>query len=173
MNGMPAPQEPHEGPDQKLRVVPTRPSAGGMDPRLERFRRGLGRLRSGETPDDEANLELAVLLLREENARLKADLHRPTDVGTMTAMMRRTAAEQGEDELSDEVWSLLSDCLVIQEELTQACEEIKTAMTAVQQRLRSLTIAIERSGSKPSNGAIHSAGHGLPHGVIDKLDSAP
>jgi hypothetical protein len=69
--------------------------------RFGRVRRGFDRLRGGEIPEDE-RLELVALLLREENARLKAERQRPTDVGTMIAQMRRVADEHGEKELSDE-----------------------------------------------------------------------
>jgi hypothetical protein len=54
--------------------------------------------------DSEGDLELNLLLLREENARLKEERHRPPDVGTMIEQMRRIAVERSEDELSDEMW---------------------------------------------------------------------
>lgn len=112
-------------------------------------------------PDGEGNLELTVLLLREENARLKAERHRPPDVGTMIAQMRRIAVDQGEDELSDEAWSLLSECLVIREELSQACTEIKAAMSAVQERLGRLAVRIPGTGPE------------LPHAAVSHRRGAP
>lgn len=162
---------PDHLPDQGSIVARPDMSADNVDTRMDRFRRGFERLRGVETPDDEKDLELEVLLLREENARLKAELHRPSDVGTMIASMRRTAAEQGEDELSDEPWGLLSDSLVIQEELTQACEEIKTAMSAVQQRLARLTATIQLSNPDLPDRAIQVAPAGLPHGVLEASHS--
>lgn len=168
MNVSPYSEVPDESPNESVAIAPNGTSPTNVDSRRDRFRRGFERFRGdsdayadGETQDGEGNLELTVLLLREENARLKADRHRPADVGTMIAQMRRMAVEQGEDELSDEAWSLLSECLVIREELNQACIEIRAAMSAIQKRLGRLTIAIE--GANP----------GLPHTAISLAGGSP
>jgi hypothetical protein len=112
-----------------------------------RFRRNAERgsaeaQRHDEELDDEADLQLQVMLLREENARLKAGRHRPSDVGTMIDELRLVASEE-EGDLLDDAWSLLSECLVIREGLAQACVEIENAVGSVRQRLATLVVRIE------------------------------
>lgn len=164
-------------PDRALTVVPSDPSddrvgsAEDATSRFDGFRPGFERFRGGETPGDERDLELVALLLREENAQLKAERHRPTVVGAMIAQMRRMAVERGEDELSNEAWSLLGECLVIQEELNQACEEIRAAMRAVQERLGRLAITIQSSNSEPSKAANHGTRARHAHAVVGPAQS--
>jgi hypothetical protein len=119
----------------------------GREP-FARFRRGLDRMRidadaakPGE--EDEAEVRLELTLLREENARLKASRQRPSDVGTLIEQLRLVAGHGGEAEALDEVWSLLTECLVIREGLERACSEIQTAIGSVQQRLRTLSVDVE------------------------------
>jgi hypothetical protein len=112
-----------------------------------RFRRNAVRgsaeaQRHDEELDEEADLQLQVMLLREENARLKAGRHRPSDVGTMIDELRLVASEE-EGDLLDDAWSLLSECLVIREGLAQACVEIENAVGSVRQRLATLVVRIE------------------------------
>lgn len=177
MNVLPYPEAHEPSSSESATVVPpngtattTAVQSNGTvtagDSRITRFRRGFERFRGdsdayahGDAQDAESDLELTVLLLREENARLKAERHRPPDVGTMIDQLRRVADERGEEELSDEVWSLLSECLVIREELSQACIEIKAAMTAVQEHLgRVATAATAIQGGSPA----------LPHEAISQ-----
>ena len=161
-------EAPGQYPDESVTTAPTGTSLSDGDSRRDRFRRGFERFRGdadaygdGETQDGEGSLELTVLLLREENARLKAERHRPPDVGTMIAQMRRIALEQGEEELSDEAWSLMSECLVMREELNQACIEIKAAMSSLQDRLGRLAVTIQ--GPSP----------GLPHTAVSQRRDSP
>ena len=90
--------------------------------------------------DDETALKLQVMLLSEENARLKAARHRPSDVGTLIDQMRLLAASEGEGEMLDEAWTMLGECLVIQEGLDRACVEIQSAIGDVRDRLNGLAI---------------------------------
>jgi hypothetical protein len=70
--------------------------------RLERFK---GLAESHELPgslDDEAEMRLQLMLLREENARLKAARHQPPSLGTAIDRVRMlstpaTEAEQADD----------------------------------------------------------------------------
>jgi hypothetical protein len=125
-------------------------------PRTDRLRRGLDRLRSASDASTdglqtgEEDLDLTVHLLREENARLKAERYRPPDIGTMIDQLRRIAGEQGDERLSDNTWSLLTECLLIREELGQACIEIKAAIDTVQTRLGRLQITLHDTNSHPS-----------------------
>ncbi len=165
MNVLPYPEVPEPTPTEPVTPVSANGAAIPADSRVNKFRRGFERFRGdsdayagAEGQNGESDLELTVLLLREENARLKAERHRPRDVGTMIQHLRRIADEHGEDELSDEVWSLLSECMVIREELDQACIEIKAAMTAVQEHLGRLAMAataLGDTGALPHQAITH------------------
>jgi hypothetical protein len=92
---------------------------------------------------DEIALKLQVMLLSEENARLKAERHRPSDIGTLIDQMRELGDQEGPGEVLDEAWTMLSECLVIRQGLEQACAEIQAAIAGVRQRLGSLTIRLD------------------------------
>jgi hypothetical protein len=92
---------------------------------------------------DEIALKLQVMLLSEENARLKAERHRPSDIGTLIDQMRELGEQEGPGEVLDEAWTMLSECLVIRQGLEQACAEIQVAIAGVRDRLGSLTIRLE------------------------------
>ena len=111
-----------------------------------RFRRGRGDARPApddNAAQDELALKLQVMLLSEENARLKAERHRPSDIGTLIDQMRELGDQEGPGEVLDEAWTMLSECLVIREGLEQACAEIHGAIAGVRERLGSLTIRLD------------------------------
>ena len=120
----------------------------GGEPR--RFRRRFERFKgSAENDgltgsfDDEDDLRLQLMLLREENARLKAARHKPPDTGSMIDRVRMLAEPSGNDELLDESWSLLVECQALREGLDQACVEIQAAIGSVRARLAALGLEIE------------------------------
>jgi hypothetical protein len=121
--------------------------------RLERFK-GLsdGDLAAGSL-DDESELKLQVMLLREENARLKAARYQPSSPGTAIDRVRLLASPESDGELLDDAWALLSDCLTIREGLDQAAAEVQAAMTAVRNRLSMLTVSIESAARGVEPGA--------------------
>jgi hypothetical protein len=92
---------------------------------------------------EEIALQLQVMLLSEENARLKSERRRPSDVGTLIDQMRELGDQEGPGEVLDEAWTMLSECLVIRQGLEQACAEIQVAIAGVRERLGSLTIRLE------------------------------
>ncbi len=124
------------------------------DEPLTRFRRRFERSRSrveehqfGDSIDDEDDLRLQVMLLREENARLKAGRHKPVDPGSMIERVRTLAQHDGEHERLDESWSVLAECLALREGLDQACIEIQAAISSVRERLGALGVSVERIGA--------------------------
>jgi hypothetical protein len=128
-------------------VVPDRASTAEFfrEP-LARFRRPRSDARRApgdNAAQDEIALKLQVMLLGEENARLKADRHRPSDIGTLIDQMRELGAQEGPGEVLDEAWTMLSECLVIRQGLEQACAEIQVAIAGVRDRLGSLTIRLD------------------------------
>ena len=145
---------PHASPDdthtrpQSAAVSEANRSAGERTERepLTRFRRLRGDANTqgnGAIAEDQTALKLQVMLLSEENARLKAGRHRPSDVGTLIEQMRQLAAREGKGEALDEVWTMLSECLVIREGLDQACIEIQSAINDVRDRLSALAVRFE------------------------------
>jgi hypothetical protein len=113
---------------------------------VSRFRRPRGDAQPApgdSAAQDEIALKLQVMLLSEENARLKAERHRPSDVGTLIDQMRELGAQEGPGEVLDEAWTMLSECLVIRQGLEQACAEIQLAIAGVRERLGSLTVRLD------------------------------
>ena len=126
-----------------------------------RFRRDAGTLDDdGRTADGEplASIHAELVLLREENARLKAAQHRRSDISRLLDRARSLpAATADSGGASDDTAQLLFDGLVIRESLLEICREIERAMVAFEARLDALgTAAVER----PSPAATEHAGNG-------------
>jgi hypothetical protein len=109
-------------------------------------------------PLDSVHAEL--VLLREENARLKAAQHRRADVGRLLDRARSLpAATADSGGASDDTAQLLFDGLVIRESLLEICREIERAMVAFEAKLDALgTAAVDRSGTPVTERAGN--GHG-------------
>jgi hypothetical protein len=102
--------------------------------------------------DQEDDLRLQVLLLQEENARLKAARHKPADPGSLIEEVRALADSSSVNDLLDETWSVLGECLALREGLDRACIEVQAAMTSVRERLSALGVKIDSLASaKPSD----------------------
>jgi hypothetical protein len=182
-------------PDAADRVVAVglpgaaRPSGGALaDPedqqetprrdhkRSARVRRAIDRLRhDGDKPraeaagDEVAELKLELLLIREENARLKANRHRPPDLGTLIDYLRFTGDPGANLATLDDAWSVLCECLAIREALTQAYRENEAAIRAIEQRLREAprpTGDISPLGVSSIVQASHDSEHATPDGLV-------
>ncbi len=121
--------------------TPAAPSERARKP-FARVRRRIDRLRldrdAGESVDGGLELKLELLLLREENVRLKSERHRRFDVGTLIDQLRLRAAEIDRAETVDEAWAALSEYFLLRENLVQAGTEIETAIAAVGKRFPGL-----------------------------------
>jgi len=106
--------------------------------RVERFRGMVEEQELSESLDDEDELKLQLMLLREENARLSAARHKPADPGTLIDHVRMLGTRSEASEILDETWSILSECLALREALDQACVEIQAAISSVRERLGKL-----------------------------------
>ncbi len=98
-------------------------------------------------------LEAEITLLREENARLKVDRHRPTDAGHVIERMRSirpepaTARHDGEGTPPAHV---IAECLAVRDGLMDACQEVQQAMQGIRGRLGALAGDIQgRTGDRP------------------------
>ena len=126
--------------------------------RFERFRGLVEEQDFAESLDEEDDLRLQVMLLREENARLKAARHKPADTGTLIDHVRRLGDADEADEVLDETWIVLSECLALREGLDQACVEIQAAMSAVRERLGKLAMQTDAvTNGTSSSDAINTS----------------
>jgi hypothetical protein len=83
-------------------------------------------------------LRAELLLLREENARLKAAPHRGPDLGALLGQARSSPDARAQDDVADETTRVLVEGLVIRESLLELCHEIERAMVAFDARLSAL-----------------------------------
>jgi hypothetical protein len=119
-----------------------------------RLRRGLG-----AGPADDAQvvdaLQAEIALLREENARLKADEHQLPGLGTLLAHARALpTAIGGHEEATDEAAQMLVETMVIRQALVEACAQIELSMAAVKAKLDGL--GTPQSWSSPAvNGGVN------------------
>jgi uncharacterized small protein (DUF1192 family) len=105
-----------------------------------------------------SELETELALLREENARLKVERHRPADAGHVIERMRSIRQEaQGaqRDEgppSGADGGQALAECLALREGLMDACQEVQQAMRGIRGRLEALAGAIEgRAGDRATS----------------------
>ncbi len=88
-------------------------------------------------------LEAEITLLREENARLKVERHRPADAGHVIERMRSirpefaTARPDGET-ASPPPAQVIAECLAVRNGLLEACQEVQRAMQGIRGRLGAL-----------------------------------
>ncbi len=123
----------------------------GFKRRLERARGLIEEQEFTAAVEQEDDLRLKVMLLQEENARLKAARHKPADPGTLIEEMRMLVDSSAVAELLDETWSILGECLALREGLDRACIEIQAAMTSVRERLSTLGVKIESIGPEQAH----------------------
>jgi hypothetical protein len=112
----------------------------GEEPRArKRFRRAGADLEPAGLSESLAAVHAEVLLLREENARLKATQHGRADVSRLLERAR-SASTLGADRdgAGDDSAQLLIDGLVVRESLLEICREIERAMVAFEARLDAL-----------------------------------
>jgi hypothetical protein len=81
-------------------------------------------------------LQSELTLLREENARLKAEKYRRPDLGTVLEQARVIGEPSGGDgDAADEAAQLLADGLMLRETLLKVCREMNQSMLALEARL--------------------------------------
>ena len=142
-----------------------RPPEGSDEPVRRRFRRRTDRLAEAlSDPEDFAAVQAELLLLREENARLKAAQHQRADVSRLIGRARSlAAAELDRDSIADDVEQLLVEGLLIRESLLEICHEVERSMVAFEGKLNALA-AIGAARSQPA------AGHDDPRIEIEQGD---
>ena len=92
-------------------------------------------------------LQAELVLLREENARLKAAGHQEPDLGALLDRARSLpAGGAGADDRADEAAQLLVEGMVMRESLLGLCQEIGRSMAALEARLAALGGATVAAG---------------------------
>lgn len=113
------------------------------------------------------NVEAELILLREENARLKMERHSGPEVAALVETVRGVAAAAAvvedaaaalAEDKNDEAWDVLTEAMVMREVLLDVCGEIERCMLALQNRMRPLetgTLVSAIHDSARSNNGIH------------------
>lgn len=122
---------------------------GGVDAdastsvRQQRFRRTPYPKASGTDATKEATSALLaeVMLLREENAWLKAAQHQTPGIGEAIERVRALPGERtGADDREDEATQVLAEAYVLRESLLELCDEMQRAIATVRTRLEALNL---------------------------------
>jgi hypothetical protein len=85
-------------------------------------------------------LEMELALLREENARLKVERHRPPDAGRVIERMRHLG--DGES-IEPAAANAIDDCRAMRDGLIIACHEVQLAMQGIRGRLGELAVDLQ------------------------------
>jgi hypothetical protein len=109
------------------------PAAGRR--RFRRRRTNHGAAARGD-PMEELHAEL--VLLREENARLKAARHQLPSFGYVVGQMRALPAGDEAEDAADEAAEMLAEVSVMRESLLEVCAELTRTMDLVRARLLGL-----------------------------------
>jgi hypothetical protein len=111
---------------------------GAVPAARRRFRRrrtdGAGRPAGDPIADALAEL----VLLRVENARLKAARHQAPSFGHVVGRMRALPNVEAPEDAADEAAEMLADVVVLRDTLLEVCEELERAMASVRVRLHRL-----------------------------------
>jgi hypothetical protein len=111
-------------------------------------------------------LEMELALLREENARLKVERHRPPDSGQVIERMRdlgreHSAGGQGEavrpTEAGHGAGQAIVECLAMRDGLMEACQDVQEAIGGVRERLGALAVDLQDGGGGPNRIAVPAA----------------
>jgi hypothetical protein len=156
-----AEHEPRSAEDE-----PGAPTVGGTDAGAgrARARRRFGRTRpmaaeDGAHDESLAGLHAEVVLLREENARLKALRHQAADIGRLLNRARSVRSTQADlESVTDDTAQMLVDGLVIRESLLEICQEIERTMVAFQAQLHALAPPVGEQAANPASEVRN--GHG-------------
>jgi hypothetical protein len=128
-------------------------SSSGFRRRLERFRGAVSDPDGFSNSDGEAELKLQLVLLREENTRLKAARHQPAGPGSAIDRVRSLTDTARAGDALDDTFSLIGECLAVREGLDQVCLEIGTALDAVRGRLQEIAEQAEATLEQAQDGA--------------------
>src|SRR4051812_18711241 len=127
---------------------PGEPAAGRL-----RFRRRRSD-HHGDGADEAAALLAELVLLREENARLKAGRHQLPSLGRLVGQARTLGQSGAEEDAADEAAGMLVEAVVLRDSLLEVCEELERSMASVRARLEALgTAKMDAAGTEEADAA--------------------
>jgi len=101
--------------------------------------------RSGADAGYVERIESELVLLREENARLRFERAQRPDAGSMIERLKSLSAAQPPDQNHhDEAWHLVSEALVMRDVLIDVCKEIGQTTITLQTRLSDLALDLPK-----------------------------
>jgi hypothetical protein len=96
-------------------------------------------------------IEAELVLLREENARMRLERAQRPDAGSMIDNLKTlSAASAPDEERRDHTWSLISQTVVMREVLLDVCKEIGQTVITLQTRLNELGLDLPESAGAPA-----------------------
>lgn len=128
--------------DKLATAVESPEDAGDAAQRTHPFKRFRSiRGQSGTDAGYVERIEAELVLLREENARLRMERAQRPDAGPMIDRLKSLSAAQPPDEdQRDQAWHLIGEALVMREVLIDVCKEIGKTTITLQTRLNDLEI---------------------------------
>jgi hypothetical protein len=102
---------------------------------LRRFRRRRTDRPGAAGADPIADALAELVLLREENARLKAARHQEPSFGGVVGQMRAMRDLERAEDAADDTAEMLAEVVVLRDSLLEVCEELERAMASVRARL--------------------------------------
>jgi hypothetical protein len=122
--------------------------------RLRRWLRVSAGERDADAAEQMQELEREVALLREENARLKVSREhahdRPVNERVRAAL---PTLRDDRDPDGDHPWEVLTECMLLRDELTDACRELERGARELRGRLETLLPDAESTGGPEGAGA--------------------
>jgi hypothetical protein len=158
----------HEKPDTPPAQNSSPPSydRGEPTPPRRRFRRR-EQMRPTDGPEGLEPLQSVlaeVVLLREENARLKAAQHQPASLGRVLGRARSLPAPHADaEEIADDAAQMLVEGMVLRESLLEVCNELERVMGAVKAKLNAVAPgAAPPTPRPPADAGAAEPAHGGP-----------
>jgi hypothetical protein len=141
-----------------------------------RTRRPFGRSSNTHLGEDRETTRLLgalnaeIILLREENARLKAAAHEGPGLGKLLEHARDLPATlEGRENMGDEAAEMLVEGLVIRAALFEVCDEIQASMAEVKARLTPLGTPLDAQAPPAPDGEA-SAMRLVPPAAAEEAD---
>jgi hypothetical protein len=123
---------------------------------FRRFRASTGRS-SGDAGYLES-IQSELVLLREENARLRFQRAQPPGADSMIERLKAlSVAHPPSEDSRDEAWHLISEALVMREVLIDVCKEIGQTMITLQTRLSELGLDLPDRMAPPAAHERHAS----------------
>jgi hypothetical protein len=130
--------------------------AEGQRPQpFRRFRSSAGR--AGGDAGYLESIQSELVLLREENARLRFQRAQPPDADSMIERLKALSVASPSEDHRDEAWHLVSEALVMREVLIDVCKEIGQTMITLQTRLSELGLDLPDRMAPPAAHERHAS----------------